>query len=174
MDGRINRKKAFIANRTNQATEAFVALERIKNRKMEEVELEQVAKGILKQEGAISSECSRASSVETLKADSSHDLEDLASQKSPEVLIEEAEVPSMESATSEAKDEAKTEGQTEETKNDEAKEESPKNIKKLFKNLIPEGEKSKSEPTSPKSPTSPPFQSPTDAVSPEEVESLFK
>ena len=140
---------------------------------MEEVELEQVAKGILKQEGAISSECSRASSVETLKADSSQDLEELA-QKSPEVLIEEAEVPSIESATSEAKDEAKTEGQTEETKNDEAKEESPKNIKKLFKNLIPEGEKSKSEPTSPKSPTSPPFQSPTDAVSPEEVESLFK
>ena len=140
---------------------------------MEEVELEQVAKGILKQEGAISSECSRASSVETLKADSSQDLEELA-QKSPEVLIEEAEVPSIESATSEAKDEAKTEGQTEETKNEEAKEESPKNIKKLFKNLIPEGEKSKSEPTSPKSPTSPPFQSPTDAVSPEEVESLFK
>ena len=134
---------------------------------MEEVELEQVAKGILKQEGAISSECSRASSVETLKADSSQDLEDLASQKSPEVLIEEAEVPSIES-------EAKTEGETVGTKNEEAKEESPKNIKKLFKNLIPEGEKSKSEPTSPKSPTSPPFQSPTDAVSPEEVESLFK
>ena len=137
---------------------------------MEEVELEQVAKGILKQEGAISSECSRASSVETLKADSSQDLEELA-QKSPEVLIEEAEVPSQESATSA---EAKTEGNTEETKTEEAKEESPKNIKKLFKNLIPESEKSKSEPTSPKSPTSPPFQSPTDAVSPEEVESLFK
>ena len=137
---------------------------------MEEVELEQVAKGILKQEGAISSECSRASSVETLKADSSQDLEELA-QKSPEVLIEEAEVPSLESATSA---EAKTEGNTEETKTEEAKEESPKNIKKLFKNLIPESEKSKSEPTSPKSPTSPPFQSPTDAVSPEEVESLFK
>lgn len=135
---------------------------------MEEVELEQVAKGILKQEGAISSECSRASSVETLKADSSQDLEELA-QKSPEVLIEEAEVPSLESAA-----EAKTEGETEETKTEEAKEESPKNIKKLFKNLIPESEKSKSEPTSPKSPTSPPFQSPTDAVSPEEVESLFK
>ena len=137
---------------------------------MEEVELEQVAKGILKQEGAISSECSRASSVETLKADSSQDLEELA-QKSPEVLIEEAEVPSLESATAA---EAKTEGETEETKTEEAKEESPKNIKKLFKNLIPESEKSKSEPTSPKSPTSPPFQSPTDAVSPEEVESLFK
>ena len=168
LGGRENKpKKAFIANRTNQATEAFVALERIKNRKMEEVELEQVAKGILKQEGAISSECSRASSVETLKADSSQDLEDLVSQKSPEVLIEEAEVPPLES-------EAKTEGESEETKNNEAKEESPKNIKKLFKNLIPEGEKSKSEPTSPKSPTSPPFQSPTDAVSPEEVESLFK
>jgi len=135
---------------------------------MEEVELEQVAKGILKQEGAISSECSRASSVETLKADSSQDLEELA-QKSPEVLIEEAEVPSLESAA-----EAKTEGETEETKTEEPKEESPKNIKKLFKNLIPESEKSKSEPTSPKSPTSPPFQSPTDAVSPEEVESLFK
>lgn len=167
LGGRENKpKKAFIANRTDQATEAFVALERIKNRKMEEVELEQVAKGILKQEGAISSECSRASSVETLKADSSQDLEELASQKSPEVLIEEAEVLPIES-------EAKTEGDTE-TKNNEAKEESPKNIKKLFKNLIPEGEKSKSEPTSPKSPTSPPFQSPTDAVSPEEVESLFK
>ena len=137
---------------------------------MEEVELEQVAKGILKQEGAISSECSRASSVETLKADSSQDLEELA-QKSPEVLIEEAEVPSLESATAA---EAKTEGETEDTKTEEAKEESPKNIKKLFKNLIPESEKSKSEPTSPKSPTSPPFQSPTDAVSPEEVESLFK
>ena len=137
---------------------------------MEEVELEQVAKGILKQEGAISSECSRASSVETLKADSSQDLEELA-QKSPEVLIEEAEVPSLESATAA---EAKTEGETEETKTEEPKEESPKNIKKLFKNLIPESEKSKSEPTSPKSPTSPPFQSPTDAVSPEEVESLFK
>ena len=137
---------------------------------MEEVELEQVAKGILKQEGAISSECSRASSVETLKADSSQDLEELA-QKSPEVLIEEAEVSSLESATAA---EAKTEGETEETKTEEAKEESPKNIKKLFKNLIPESEKSKSEPTSPKSPTSPPFQSPTDAVSPEEVESLFK
>ena len=136
---------------------------------MEEVELEQVAKGILKQEGAISSECSRASSVETLKADSSQDLEELA--QSPEVLIEEAEVPSLESATSA---EAKTEGNTEETRTEEAKEESPKNIKKLFKNLIPESEKSKSEPTSPKSPTSPPFQSPTDAVSPEEVESLFK
>ena len=137
---------------------------------MEEVELEQVAKGILKQEGAISSECSRASSVETLKADSSQDLEELA-QKSPEVLIEEAEVPSLESATAA---EAKTEGETEDTKTEDAKEESPKNIKKLFKNLIPESEKSKSEPTSPKSPTSPPFQSPTDAVSPEEVESLFK
>ena len=152
---------------------------------MEEVELEQVAKGILKQEGAISSECSRASSVETLKADSSQDLEDItASQKSPEVRIEETEVPSIESAAevdTEAKTEAKAEAGPEEgveedveKASEEAKEESPKNIKKLFKNLIPESEISKSEPTSPKSPTSPPFQSPTDAVSPEEVESLFK
>ena len=148
---------------------------------MEEVELEQVAKGILKQEGAISSECSRASSVETLKADSSQDLEDItASQKSPEVRIEETEVPSVESvaeADTEAKAEAGPEEGVEEDvekTSEEAKEESPKNIKKLFKNLIPESEISKSEPTSPKSPTSPPFQSPTDAVSPEEVESLFK
>ena len=148
---------------------------------MEEVELEQVAKGILKQEGAISSECSRASSVETLKADSSQDLEDItASQKSPEVRIEETEVPSIESvaeADTEAKAEAGPEEGVEEDvekTSQEAKEESPKNIKKLFKNLIPESEISKSEPTSPKSPTSPPFQSPTDAVSPEEVESLFK
>ena len=144
---------------------------------MEEVELEQVAKGILKQEGAISSECSRASSVETLKADSSQDLEDItASQKSPEVRIEETDVPSIESVA-EADTEAKTEAEIEagpEEDVEEAKEESPKNIKKLFKNLIPESEISKSEPTSPKSPTSPPFQSPTDAVSPEEVESLFK
>ena len=148
---------------------------------MEEVELEQVAKGILKQEGAISSECSRASSVETLKADSSQDLEDItASQKSPEVRIEETDVPSIESvaeADTEAKAEAGPEEGVEEDvekASEEAKEESPKNIKKLFKNLIPESEISKSEPTSPKSPTSPPFQSPTDAVSPEEVESLFK
>ena len=67
-------------------------------------------------------ECSRASSVETLKADSSQDLEELA-QKSPEVLIEEAEVPSLESVTAA---EAKTEGEAEETKTEEAKEESPK------------------------------------------------
>ena len=36
--------KAFIAQRTNQATEAFVALERIKNRKMEERELGELIK----------------------------------------------------------------------------------------------------------------------------------
>ena len=80
--------------------------------------------------------------------------------KSPEVLIEDADLlPPSEASQSSI-----------------PSEESPKNIKKLFKNLIPEGE-SKSEPTTPKSPispSSPPFQPPTDAVSPEEVESLFK
>ena len=71
----------FTARRTSQATEAFVALERIENRKMEESELgkfsvkwacnealtlELVAKQILKQEGAASKEPSPATSTELM------------------------------------------------------------------------------------------------------------